>query len=239
MKLFILVLLALSLRLSAQDPIEDKSGFSLGLVISPELSYRSYSLTTKGKEHDYLVNYGLPWRDSLESSKFSPSIGLAVLYNINKKVLIESGVYYANKGYKIDHMFITTQSGTTIREAKITYNYKYVDIPFKVNFNIIDKKVKLFLSGGVIANILINLNTRLEEEGWPAQENSSRDFSSPFNVSLVAGVGIDYDISNKIVLRLQPQYQRFITSADNSPSTDFLKEYLYSYSVNFGVFYKL
>lgn len=220
------------------------SKFSIGLAISPEIGYRSFNPTSKGKKNDFLMNFGKPILDSVESPKFCYSFGIYSIYQLHKRLSLELGVYYANKGYKIDEIKFTT--ATYLENdwiGSVFYNYRYIDVPLNINFYIINKKVKLFLSTGLNANILINEKTVISSDevdvsSYNEINKPTRDNVAPFNISFNGSLGLEYELSNHFTLRFQPHYQQFLTTIDTSKWVN--DEYtvkLYNYGIRLGVSY--
>jgi len=221
------------------------SKFSIGVAVSPEMGYRSINPTSKGKKNDFFMNVGKPMLDSLESPKICYSLGIYSTYQLSKRFSLELAVYYANKGYKIDEIkFTTVTNPDDGGVGSVFYNYRYVDVPLNVNFYIINKKVKLFLSTGLTANVLINKKTVISSDEFDVstmneRNKPTRDNIAPFNISFNGSLGLEYELSNHFTLRLQPHYQRFLTTIDTSKWVD--DEYtikLYNYGIRLGASYR-
>lgn len=153
-----------------QDSIPTKtSKFSIGIAVSPEMGYRSFNPTSKGEKNDFLMNVGKPMRDSLESPKFCYSFGIYSTYQLSKRFSLELGVYYANKGYKIDDITFTTANyPEEAGKGSIFYNFRYIDVPLNMNFYIINRKFKFFVSTGITANIFINKTSIIKTDDFDA-----------------------------------------------------------------------
>ena len=224
-----------------QDSTQTNRKFSIGLTISPAIAYRSMYAIGEGKNNDFLVNYSIPLLDSLESPTVTYSFGLDFSYRINKHLAVVSGVYYSKKGYEIDEIFIVDYEGVgDIGSVKIYNNY--IDVPLKVNFYILSKKLQLFLIAGISGNIFINQQDKVKITGKETETITHTQRStniSTFNMSIIGGVGIGYRVSKKITIQLQPQYQRFLNSLyRKSYGGNQLKEVLYSYGIDASVYYQ-
>jgi lipopolysaccharide assembly outer membrane protein LptD (OstA) len=161
-----------------------------------------------------------------------------VFYQLSKRFTIESGVLYASKGFKMDNAWwVTDDGGFALDTGKIYHNYRYLDVPLKVNFNLTTKKIKIFISAGVVFNIFINRQFKFK--GKKDFEDTSRDLLSPFNFSAVGGLGMDYAINQRWGLRIQSEYQQMIDStSDESEFSSPFNERLYSYGLNLGMSYR-
>ena len=228
-----------------QDSIPPKtSKFSIGIAVSPEMGYRSFNPTNKGEKNDFLMNVSKPLLDSLESPKFCYSFGIYSTYQLSKRFSLELGVYYANKGYKIDEIkFISVPNPESEWTGSIFYNYRYIDVPLNINFYIINKKVKLFLSTGLTANVLINQKSIVKSDEFDVsifneRNKAFRNNTAPFNISFNGSLGLEYELSQHVTLRLQPHYQRFLTTIDTSKwINDEYTVKLYNYGIRLGASY--
>lgn len=228
-----------------QDSIPTKkSKFSIGIAVSPEMGYRSFNPTSKGEKNDFLMNVSKPLIDSLESPKFCYSVGIYSTYQLSKRFSLELGVYYANKGYKIDEIkFTSVPNPESEWTGSVFYNYRYVDVPFNVSFYIINRKVKLFLSGGLTANILINQKNVVKSDEFDVsifneRNKPFRDNTAPFNIAFNGSLGLEYELSHHFTLRLQPHYQQFLTTIDTSKwINDEYTVKLYNYGIRLGASY--
>lgn len=228
-----------------QDSIPTKtSKFSIGIAVSPEMGYRSFNPTNKGEKNDFLMNVSKPLLDSLESPKFCYSVGIYSTYQLSKRFSLELAVYYANKGYKIDEITFTTvndpeKSGT----GSIFYNYRYIDVPLNVNFYIINRKFKFFVSTGITANVLINQKSIVKSDEFDVsifneRNKAFRNNTAPFNMAFNGSLGLEYELSQHVTLRLQPHYQRFLTTIDTSKwINDEYTVKLYNYGIRLGASY--
>ncbi|MCP4164196.1 MAG: PorT family protein [Deltaproteobacteria bacterium] len=165
-----------------------------------------------------------------------------IAYRLSRCFTLASGVLYANKGYEMGKIYFVTDVGSSSEKLEIgslKLDFNYVDVPLKVNLYLTTKELRFFLSTGISGNIFITRKPKAIINGKNTETNSSRAGFSAFNFSVLAGFGIDYELSKKLNLRFQPQYQRFITSIlDESIFNEGLNEHLYSYGINLDIYYK-
>lgn len=118
---------------------------------------------------------------------------------------------------------------------KSKYYYNYLGIPLKLNYYVIQKKVGVYLIGGIKSDFFLNAKYRayLEFEGREeihTQKQKDVDFNK-VNLIGLAGFGIDYKIAQRLKLRFEPIFRYSFTPIVDSD----LKEYLYSVGVNFSI----
>ena len=206
---------------------------AIGLTFSPDYCYR----TLKPNE---TTKWIADFRDSIEIPKFGFTTGLCLLYQLNKRITLETGLQFSSKGEKTKQaplIFAQPEPGNPIKNTFI-YKYNYLDIPYKVNYFILTKRLKFFISGGVSTNLFLFRNTTSIVEyidGQTKTYNSKGGGLSRINIAVLAGLGINYELNNKLTIRIEPTYRRSITSIVNAP----IKGYSYSTGVNTGLFLKL
>jgi hypothetical protein len=98
--------------------------------------------------------------------------------------------------------------------------------------------LKFFVSGGLSTNLFLFQKTtsRLEYlDGNTMTNNSTSDGLSRINLAVLAGFGINYELTNRLTFRIEPTYRRSLNSIINAP----IKGYLYSLGMNTGLYLKL
>ncbi len=209
---------------------------AVGFTFSPDFCYRNL------KAEDYL-QFIVDDRNSFETPKFGFTTGFNYSMRLSKRFTLEVGVLYSEKGekYKLKPNWIPPNSlDDPAIPTKILgrYHYLYVDIPVRTNFYLTNKKLKLYLTGGISPNIyLIQKTVSIMEFG---DGHSTRSVSydnvgfSRINFAFTAGLGVRYDLSQKLYLQCEPLYRRSITSIISGP----IEGYLYSVGLNTGIYYK-
>jgi len=236
MILAILTFFPLAINSQNLDTTKTKR-IAIGLTFSLDYCYRT--LKPDNSNTGKLI---ADIRDSLEIPKYGYTTGIIMLYKLNNRINLETGLKFSNKGYKTKKTDLTWSQPDPSQPIKNTsiHSYQYLDIPLKVNYIIINSKLKLFLSAGVSANIFLTYKqTSIQEFSDGRTEKYASglyyDNFSKVNFALLAGFGINYDLNNKIRFRLEPIYRRSINSIIDAP----IKSYLYSAGLNVGIYYKL
>jgi len=213
------------------EPVSS-SKVSIGISFSPDYCYRS--LHPKSS-----YQFGTEFRDTMEVAKLGYTTGLSLLYKPWDRISFETGLYFSDKGYKtkvIDLYDINPPTHLAVNRAKTIYHYYYLDIPIKLNYYLLKGKVDLFVSAGVSANIYLSSRAifKLEDPEETQTTSSSGDLSQ-LNMAVLIGGGVDYEISNRLNLRIEPIFRHAITPVVDAP----IKEYQYSIGTNFGLYYTL
>jgi hypothetical protein len=234
MKKFVLVLLLFPTLVFCQTT--DKTArFTLGLSFSPDYCYRSLTSDSSGKFIKDL-------RDSTEIAKFGYTTGVNFSYIISKRFSVDAAILFSDKGEQMNKGFdvlnpLNPEDPLLAAKLRINYHYYYLDVPIKINFNILTKKVKLYLTAGISPNIYLVYKSKsvLEfDNGHKKKSTSSgRGDYSDINLSVIGGIGFSYDFAKHWSFRLEPVYRRSVISIINTP----VKGYLYSIGINTGVYY--
>jgi len=212
--------------------------FGIGFNFSPDYSYRILKPTTQSK---WIADL----RDTLEIPKFGYTTGLNLLFRVSRNITLETGLQYSNKGEKTKTyplLFInpnSPQEPTVTQDVSFVYSYNYLDIPIKANFFLINKKFKLFLSGGISNNLLLFSTSKSTITFSPGNSSTSTVITSTkystVNMAVLAGFGIEHHLNSRCSLRLEPIYRRSLRSIIDAP----IESYLYSVGMNFGLYFSL
>jgi hypothetical protein len=228
-----LILFPLTILSQSIDITTKSKKIAIGFTFSPDYCYRTLKPDTSSQ-------WIAQSRDSLEIPKFGFTTGLSMLYQLNKRFSLETGLQFSDKGEKLKEVTLIWGQPDPSLPIKSTfiYHYNYLDIPIKVNYNISTSRLKFFVSGGLSTNLFLFQKTtsRLEYiDGNTMTNNSISNGLSRVNLAIVAGFGINYDLTNRLTFRIEPTYRRSLYSIIDAP----VKGYLYSLGMNTGLYLKL
>lgn len=237
--LILLTIIPLTTLCQTSDRVETQK-LSIGISFSPDYCYRTL-------EPDASSKWIADGRDSIEIPKFGYTTGINIALKLNKRITLEMGLLYSNKGERtktLTTVWVTLSGQPNLNQAlpmKITYFYHYIylDIPIKANYYILTQRVKLFVSAGISPNIFLKQSVTAIYE-YPDEHTSTRETSknegfSRINLAFTTGLGLGYDLTKKLYLKIEPTYQRSITTIIDAP----IKGYLYSVGLNTGIYYIL
>ncbi|KAA9333718.1 outer membrane beta-barrel protein [Adhaeribacter soli] len=234
-KLIIAALAFVSFNSYAQTAdLKPNSKIALGVSFSPDYSYRTLKSDADSK---WIIDI----REEVESAKLGYTTGANALINLSNRFSLETGLLFSDKGYKAKVKYIVTEPDPNAPEsAKHNYRYLTLDVPLKVNYYITTGKIKAFASVGSSANFFMTVkrtstyeyaNGKTEKKTVPAS-----DFGyEKVDIAALASVGVDYALTENLLLRVEPIYRRSVTSITKLP----IDGYLYSAGLNLGVFMKL
>jgi len=227
--LLILALIPLTVFCQNTETTNDKR-ISIGLTFSPDYCYAS-----SGKYYSELPIVG-----------FTSGINLA--YNVNKRITLESGILLTAKGKKTTYGLSVAYWPEGVPHYTYLYQYYadrynyhhyYAEIPIKVNFNLVTKRAKLFITAGVSPNIYIgSKSTRIREYYSEDRiEKQATYYDAELirvNLAVIAGLGFSYDLSEGLYLKIEPTYSQSVISIDKPT-----KLYLHSAGLDAGLYYRL
>ena len=215
------ILTIIPLTIFSQDNDSTKTRkFSIGLTFSPD-----YCKTDNGAN------------DFPEVPAFGYTAGLNLVYNLNKRVNLETGLFYfdkVEKTKKYDLTFYPSNPSNPTKNA-FTWHNIYVGIPIKIHYCILTKRIKLYVTAGISANILLTekATSVLEySDGHTKTSNSTytgslsdRDFAG------ITGLCIGYALSDKFAMKIEPTYRHFLSSTFRAP--------VHSAGLEIGLYFKL
>jgi hypothetical protein len=237
--LLLLTLAVLPLTLWCQNTDTTKPGrISIGITISPDYGYR---VLNTSKSSTWIEDI----RDTTEIPKFGFTAGIDLAFRINKRISLEAGLLYSDKCYQTKNITLvdlnTSGQPDTLFPAiaKSTYHYIYLEIPIKINYYLLTKRAKLYLTGGISLNILLAQKSNLKVEFKDGQNETYKStVTSGFrtiNLAALAGVGFSYDVTKRIYFKIEPVFRCSMTPIFHAP----IQEYLYSIGLNTGLYYRL
>lgn len=235
---------------------EQGSSEMSNLISSSEKSRVSYS---GGLSFSYKISKKL----SIQSGLYYSSIGNEV-DNINSfagfrpfdytkgdhnfEVLTSSGRIYTEN----PDVFLIDMSGNRVMtkftndvfdpaKANLSYinsslfqNFSYLEMPVILRYKLIDKSVDFNLIGGLSYNLLVNNSVNAIIDGSKYNIGKTAGLN-PFMISSSVGMGMEYSLSEKISLNLEPTFRYYLNPFSNIRG---IAGHPYSFGVFSGLSYK-
>ncbi len=208
-----------------------------GMHFSPDYSFRTLKNTSDASINDLIMGM----RNDIEIARFGYTTGLNLLFHCSKYVGFETGIQYSNKGYGSKYreiIFQIPEPGLPVK-FKSTYSYQYVGIPLKARFVFGDNKARLLSSVGFITNWLLQVKQSTvlayADGRTESRKQSSREDFNRLDLSPIVSVGIDYRVSDKLYLSVEPTFRYGLLKTAEST----IAEHLWSAGVQFGIYQKL
>lgn len=127
-----------------------------------------------------------------------------------------------------------TIAGGYMVNGSFVQNLDYLEVPLVLNYKVTDSRFSINLMGGVSPGILVNNRSFFEKDGEKLQTGVTEDLSPMIYNSLV-GVGLQYAISDKVSVNLEPTFKYSLSPINTSDGLNF---HPYSLSWFTGVSYR-
>lgn len=226
--LLLFFLMGLSVfSLQAQDAFQHKK-VRVGIQVSPFYSYR----TLKGPSN---FNLMIDEFNDLDRARIGYSLGFSFIVNVKKRIAVETGVNFSDRGF-VRSNTLDTLGGNTLEAYKFKYHFHYIGVPLKVNLYLVNRKVRLFVSGGLNSSIFISQGQRAHLEFFDETSSKGRakvQLGDPYLLlSTIVGVGLDFHIVKRLNLRFEPIFRYAIYNSKKVP-VDYLP---YDIGFNAGLY---
>ena len=133
-------------------------------------------------------------------------------------------------------MAVTNNSmaNASIPAYKLIERLDYLEIPMILRYRIIDRRVNLYVLGGMSANVLINNNVFVDN-GSETVRGGTILMARPVNYSGTVGLGIGYQITRNLSFGLEPSFKYYLQPYTTSGQID---SNPYAFGVFSGVVYR-
>ncbi len=110
--------------------------------------------------------------------------------------------------------------------------FEFYELPVVVNYKIIDKKIKLKLSGGLSANYMYRSKAYIKEDGKRFNLDAEIEDINTVGCNGIFGIGMQYPLVNNLMFNLQPTLRYSLRSINTDGTV-----YPYSLGVYSGLRY--
>ncbi|MCB0806920.1 MAG: PorT family protein [Bacteroidales bacterium] len=109
--------------------------------------------------------------------------------------------------------------------VKVTQNFDLFEIPFLVNYKIINRKFSLNVAGGLSPAYLVDNNTRIELNS-ETYDVGRADNLNDFIFNSTIGVGIGYEFIRKLTLSVEPTFKYSLSPINKNSEFDYHPYYM-------------
>ncbi len=251
-------------------PVSQKNPYKewiIGGQVAPLYAYREISSKDLSAGATSNIN-------NAEKGIISYAGGLNVKYAANRRLSVQSGIYYTKMGQTIHASQIVNNtvnkflSSSFINKPTYSYSplnqsnldqynnittisvgsnnisnsiisakhyYEYLEVPFILRYKIIDKTIDFDILGGVSTNFLLgndlHFDPGINSSNYliPVENKLTR-----INYSGSIGFGIEYPISSKFILNLEPIFKYYLNSINENSN---ISKYPYTFGFYTGMSY--
>ena len=125
-------------------------------------------------------------------------------------------------------------STTLLTSGDFSQVFNFVEIPLYLRYSLIDSKIGVEVLGGFNAGIVAGNNVFMENHYGTQNVGSTEDIST-FNVSGTVGFGVNYAISKRISMAIEPRLNYYLNSINKNPDVMFRP---YRIGVYTGLYYQ-
>lgn len=175
---------------------------SYGVAVSYDVSKK---LSLRSGIHK--VDYGYNTNDIIFSSSLVASTSSEITninYNTNSRNLVVESSMSRPSSNEFAANDIVAQSPS--RSGKMVQEFGYLEVPMELNFNLLDRKLGVNLVGGISSLFLVNNSVTLESAGSSTEMGEANNLND-VNFSTNLGLGINYKISEKMKVHLEPVFK--------------------------------
>lgn len=126
--------------------------------------------------------------------------------------------------------FITTKDGSS---SEIEQVFDALEIPIAVKYYLNNNKIRFSVLAGFSGSFIISNKAYLTRENSREYIGSTENIRN-FNISTDWAIGIEYPISPKIKVMLEPGFRYYLQSISEDENIDF-KPYIFSFSTGIGI----
>ena len=128
---------------------------------------------------------------------------------------------------------ILLSSLSSASSETIEQTFGTLEIPLHVRYLLNNNKVLFTVSGGVSGNFIVN-NKVFLKNGKDKEYIGSTEGIRNFNMSTDIGLGMEYPVTSKIRIMIEPGFKYFLQSLSQNDNIDF-KPYLFTFSTGIGI----
>lgn len=243
-----ITIMLISISAMAQPATGESNKLLIGLNLSPDMAHR----TLHSSDGNDINSAQIDFRNDRESPRFGYTAGLLICYNFSSRFGLETGLQYGLRGWQSvnsnptlgDPMdprrgFLQDVDGALPSQITFRYSFHYLDIPLRAVFSFGTGKVRFISSLGVSTNILIDASqTSIVQYPGADKERNTYEQDGEFesiNFSPTASLGLDYLLTDKLNLRVEPTFRYGLLPVIDAP----LKTNLWTAGLSFTCYYAL
>jgi len=228
------VLLAISSLGHAEEDTTSVRRLSYEVLFAPNVSYR---LSTNSRGEAWHIED----RNNTEVPRLGYSIKFGMIYALNDRWNIGSGITYSSIGFNTKSTQLTwiTPDADFPTEIRSSSQYTYLGIPLLAYYKLMEnKRWRTELIFGASINVYLGKNVITEiktNDDWTSYANKGFRYDD-INLFGVLGIGESYRVNKRWLVRMNLIFNQAFTTTNSMSRT---KEYLNFSGVNIGVNYTL
>jgi opacity protein-like surface antigen len=222
---------------SEQSRVSYSGGVGFSYKISKKLSIQSgLYYSSLGNEVDNINSFTgfSPFDLSKSDHNFEVLTSSGKIYTENHDVFLIDMVGDRVTTRYTNDVFDPAKANLSYINNSLFQNFSYLEMPVMVRYKLIDKNVDFNLIGGLSYNLLVNNTVHTVIDGSRYNIGKTAGLN-PFMVSSSLGMGMEYNISEKFSLNLEPTFRYYLNPFGDTPG---ISAHPYSFGVFSGLSYK-
>jgi Outer membrane protein beta-barrel domain len=230
--------LSKQLMASEQPVISYSGGVAFSYKISKRFSVQSgLYYSSLGQKVDGISSFSgfQPYGSNTKGDhNFEVLTSSGTVVTSNPDVFLSAdGSERIHTGYTID-VFDPKKASLQPVNNSLSQNFSYLELPVVLRYKIVDKTFGINLIGGLSYNMLINNTVYTTVDGNRYSVGRTEGLN-PLSLSSSLGMGMEYNLSNKLSLNLEPTF-RYYLNPFSVTTGSFIHPY--SFGIFSGVSYK-
>ena len=177
--------------------------------------------------------------DSKESFLDQTSTIQASINNSTGIIETQQGLDYAYAANPVPQggMDLSSQSlranTSVVPTGEILQQFEYLELPLILRYRVVDRKLGFHLLGGLSSNFLVGNSAYYREDGNKEPIGTTGNLR-PVNYSSVVGLGVDYSITRRFHINLEPTFRYYLNSINTG---SLIKSHPYTIGFFTGLLY--
>jgi hypothetical protein len=117
--------------------------------------------------------------------------------------------------------------------GEILQQFEYIELPVILRYRVIDRRLGFHFLGGFSSNFMVGNAAYYQESGMRESIGTTANLR-PVNYSSVVGLGMDYSISKRFHVNLEPTFRYYLNSINTG---SLIKSYPYTIGIFTGLLY--
>jgi hypothetical protein len=134
----------------------------------------------------------------------------------------------------LSEAFNPAKAGLDYVSSSVYQNFNYLEVPFIVRYKVIDKTLGMNVVGGISYNQLLSNSAYAVSDGNKYFIGST-DGLYPITLSSSIGVGMEYSLSKKLSINLEPTFRYYLTPMSGQGGSSL---HPYTFGIFSGVSFK-
>ncbi|MDP4223344.1 MAG: outer membrane beta-barrel protein [Bacteroidota bacterium] len=219
-----------------QSQLSYSGGVGLAYKISKKLSIQSgLYYSSIGQEVNGISSFTgfAPYDNTKGDHNFGVLTANGMIYTSNPDVFLRD-----RSGDRVltrftNDVFDPAKANLSYMSGTLYQNFSYLEMPVILRYKFIDRAFDFNIIGGLSYNLLVNNTVQARMGG--AKYDVGTTQLNPFMVSSSLGMGMEYSLSEKFSLNLEPTFRYYLNPFGSMPG---IKVHPYSFGIFSGLSFK-